>query len=701
MTAANRGLIALLAGGQGYPKAASKSDPMGPKEGPEGHERDSKGRQDVSPSAASQQLLSEMKESCSFDVLRDVRRTACYYSLGPSTGPPRWDKRDKKAVEGNNSFYSFVLGASSCGTAMECVLQRHTSSLPPHSDNQTGSAVLPDIGLPEISRSIKSACCSDPDALVYIESILDENVRFCTAGGDAVCFAVIEPVSRNLILGRWDSEGSSVVCLSVADELSVLLARWSVCMEDAKALLHRTSDPTSVAAWSDGDKRAWWGQRMASDALIDSLLCDLEDLLSPSISILTGPSSGLSSGLSSGPTKGDAEDLGCDSRGDLDKNSSIDNAKNGKNGKKLLKSNVIDIWADTEADIDGFMQESFSALSIEKSETTKSKAKVTPMNTDIKSEHKTEKKTEHRSENNIEKASGNVASTLADREKQLNLLKVTDLQQLLKDKMLAVRGKKSELIARLLECQCAPPLHRIYEDPPMRMCEREDPVSICVRSADPHPAPIPLHTGSTRPLEPPEPTRHIGPVPTYSTDTHGMKGIQGVKTSPSHTILILDEKLQQIPWEALPSLRRRNCSRIPSFALLLHMLTRNSKQKEGHNEREWEANSYNHSETQEEGERKRDLKHCVKQSVSHSDKLLTPDTNNFIFKRTWYALDPEGNLPATRETMSTFLQPFIDIHSWPGFVGEMPAEEDAKYVFHSFFFFFIDYQYVIFQIYFM
>jgi hypothetical protein len=44
----------------------------------------------------------------------------------------------------------------------------------------------------------------------------------------------------------------------------------------------------------------------------------------------------------------------------------------------------------------------------------------------------------------------------------------------------------------------------------------------------------------------------------------------------------------------------------------------------------------------------------------------------------WYSIDPENNLPATREKMFDFLKPYIEKLKWEGFVAEMPSEEKAR-----------------------
>ena len=47
-------------------------------------------------------------------------------------------------------------------------------------------------------------------------------------------------------------------------------------------------------------------------------------------------------------------------------------------------------------------------------------------------------------------------------------------------------------------------------------------------------------------------------------------------------------------------------------------------------------------------------------------------------RKCWYAVDPEGNLPATRATMMEFLSPLARQWSWRGFAGEMPPETTMK-----------------------
>lgn len=102
--------------------------------------------------------------------------------------------------------------------------------------------------------------------------------------------------------------------------------------------------------------------------------------------------------------------------------------------------------------------------------------------------------------------------------------------------------------------------------------------------------------------------------------------------SPHHHIVIMcDEALQMIPWECLPVLRNRNCSRIPGLCALLSLQLR----------------------------------------LQNTEKCIHP-------QRGWYAVDPEDNLPQTRKTMESFLDPYAKRWQWQGCVGEIPTEDFVR-----------------------
>ena len=164
-------------------------------------------------------------------------------------------------------------------------------------------------------------------------------------------------------------------------------------------------------------------------------------------------------------------------------------------------------------------------------------------------------------------------------------------------------------------------------------------------------------------------------VDVKNTDSSGAVLNGSDHTTPGHTVLILDETLQQIPWEVLPCLRGKTCSRIPSLALLLHVLTRHQASQTT------EDPSDLHTSRNGEGSESSNADlgpPCRKMPLNSKEESSVVRTSNLL--HTWYVLDPEGNLPATRATMSTFLQPYIDRYNWTGYIGEIPSEEAAKYV---------------------
>jgi Peptidase family C50/SAP domain len=385
---------------------------------------------------------------------------------------------------------------------------------------------------------------------------------------------------------------------------------WTACMEASKALLHRTVDTAQVAKWTDSDRRAWWSERAASDAQIESLLFKLEALLGPLKRLLSG-------------------DKGvpvCDGATGKQKGGFTTNPKSGYD--------------------------------------------------------QTEKQCKNSKNSNTDE----IASIMEDEDllNALNALKVTELRQQLKESKLSVIGKKSELISRIQEFKSK------SKNRSLDMCMYEDPRSIIVRSVNRLDVPFSLPGGvDSQPVGPKggkkvniklKPSEDIGVDVEVEVEARNAESIRTSANGFSdaalgHTVLILDETLQQIPWEVLPCLRSRVCSRMLSFALLLHMLTR-----------------HDNPQTFQTPHTSADLSD-PDPTLSHNDHAdLGPPCRNMPSSRTeassavrtsslqhtWYVLDPEGNLPATRATMSAFLQPYVDQYGWTGYTGEIPSEEAAK-----------------------
>ena len=445
---------------------------------------------------------------------------------------------------------------------------------------------------------LAAACCNETKSLDDVANILKRHYRINSSAGDAVCFACIEPCTQQLLIGRWDASGSSVAALPIAGELNTLLLDWTACMEASKALLHRTVDTVQVAKWTDTDRRAWWSERAASDALIESLLFKLETLLGPLKCLLSGSTSVPPHGSTSTSGKSSGElhpDSGCNKINKLCKNSNTDEISSKMEDEYLLNA--------------------------------------------------------------------------------LNSLKVTELRQQLKESKLSVIGKKSELISRIQEFNSKNKIRSLD------VCMYEDPQSITVRSVSrPVSSATPCGGGG---VECQAVGSKVGKKVNVKTKSKEGKGVDvdiQVKNTessgaclsgtddctPGHTVLILDETLQQIPWEVLPCLRGKTCSRMPSFALLLHVLTRHQP-----------------SQTAADSSDLQTSRNKANSESCHADLVHSTEVSDAVrtsnLQHTWYVLDPEGNLPATRATMSAFLRPYIDRYNWSGYIGEIPSEEAARY----------------------
>jgi separase len=110
-----------------------------------------------------------------------------------------------------------------------------------------------------------------------------------------------------------------------------------------------------------------------------------------------------------------------------------------------------------------------------------------------------------------------------------------------------------------------------------------------------------------------------------------------------HTFLVLDKRLQGIPWESTPLLRGRAVSRIPSTAFLLDRLY----------------------------------------LASMSEKLPITTKNQAIDRisvdptKAYYLLNPEGDLKRTEETFTPWLKSMNKV-GWAGIIGRRPAEFELK-----------------------
>ena len=101
---------------------------------------------------------------------------------------------------------------------------------------------------------------------------------------------------------------------------------------------------------------------------------------------------------------------------------------------------------------------------------------------------------------------------------------------------------------------------------------------------------------------------------------------------PEHVFLALDKNTQAIPWESIPCLRGRPISRIPSLPVLLDQVA--------------------------------------------LGQILQPDAQRRTVnsKKTYFILNPSGDLKVTQETFEPMLKEMQEHSGWKGIIGEKPSE---------------------------
>ena len=125
-------------------------------------------------------------------------------------------------------------------------------------------------------------------------------------------------------------------------------------------------------------------------------------------------------------------------------------------------------------------------------------------------------------------------------------------------------------------------------------------------------------------------------------------------------VLIFDEVLQTLPWESLPMLRGRPCSRVPSLHYLLHRAMSSDRAIVSDRAVLEEFSSRKLKGKTKGGSRQEKI-------VTTKEQLQETKGRDFPFegemavttsaRKSWFVVDPEGNLPRTRATMMDFLDP--------------------------------------------
>lgn len=115
-----------------------------------------------------------------------------------------------------------------------------------------------------------------------------------------------------------------------------------------------------------------------------------------------------------------------------------------------------------------------------------------------------------------------------------------------------------------------------------------------------------------------------------------------------HLFLVLDRNVQGIPWESIPVLRGQSVSRIPSVSFLLDRI---------HLARHLRGMSPLPS---------------ASEAASGKNSI---DRASIDPRRTFYVLNPSGDLKPTQKRFQTWLEGMRQV-GWTGIIGRVPTEEE-------------------------
>ena len=505
-------------------------------------------------------------------------------------------------------------------------------------------------------------------------------------------------------------------------EINQVLDDLEAALASSKASLLRTMDAEAVGRWSDDEKRDWWNERKDGDKAVKTLLKSLEASLGAWKYLLCADVTDVD--VLTDPTRFDhVQAKGHPSLAPV------------AGWLSLLLKGVHDGEDPTDCIValltqfdGGHTDARLRAQRIIAEERVAAKAPTAmpppPAAVVVKAEE----------EDAVDALSGALES-----------MKVTDLRKKLREEGLPTEGLKSELVARLKggksgtatvdatparksSSSSSSGMRSAMKTPGLKGAKtpsRKKLTIFCEKEEDEHAAAT-ERKKQQQALPLPPSVRKDKAKKTISFDdamdkdedptgpvneptTNDMKG--------GHTLLILDERLQALPWESMPCLRGRQCSRLPSLALLLGMSydLYNSPQAKADIQaflQERRSVEIEHLQGSGDGDQEEDqentrphddnlvspppsaAKKCISPLRSPSRKSKTPGktpaavsttTNSEKFldsrvslSRSWYAVDPESNLPHTRATMSAFLDPFAKQYDWEGVIAAVPSESVVK-----------------------
>ncbi|WVF72384.1 hypothetical protein IAT40_007199 [Kwoniella sp. CBS 6097] len=133
-----------------------------------------------------------------------------------------------------------------------------------------------------------------------------------------------------------------------------------------------------------------------------------------------------------------------------------------------------------------------------------------------------------------------------------------------------------------------------------------------------------------------------------------------------HLFLALDKNVSCLPWESIPVLRGRAISRIPSLSFLLDQVAMGAHLRPSLTQSILQPQPQTQSQTQL-GNGNGHIS-----SNGEEDHMDTKRTINA--RRTFYILNPSGDLLQTQERFDSWLKEMVEKAGWKGIVGRPPTE---------------------------
>lgn len=512
------------------------------------------------------------------------------------------DLRRRKAVnflqtDSVSSIIPFVLGAASCSVSIDTSLENVSES-----GKERNKEFMDCVDI--ITSACDTEYTSTSPQLDLIENMLDSSVDE-RGGGVLSCFITLEHSKKVLLIGnKFSGCQALVAALPIYDAVCELVLRWNVLLDTNKSQL-QNSFPGKASEITERQKEDWWEGRRSLDQNLQQFLVDLENSIGVWRVLFSSESS----------TKRvwfvDISDIihvelltflrSCDTVSSFDTSNNTCNSivQNIMTWLRFILCSNCELTTIEKHNI-------ISVVLVAMCEKLSIKCNMSELSGAINRiiGHTEKEKSSDVVDNRVITTS---VAPIYPTKDSLEAMKVTDLKQLLKDYKLATVGKKSDFVQRLDAYYSAQAIE-------------------------------------TKAVNQDEPKDEGSSSSSKESDNESVQY--------PHIVFIIDETLQKIPWEQIPCLRCRRCSRTPSLSLYLTLLCKYSNKEKA---------------------RVVPLPNRSKEEKAHNATSSLVNVG-----KCWYVIDPDSNLAATRETMVHFLQPYIQKWKWEGFVGVKPPEEAVK-----------------------